>query len=118
MRCYMSNPRFRIQLTNNLITNMANMAIRIVVNEYPIVEAKDQPKLVREAEAGHPVMVTRHGKPAAVLMSAARYEQLTASQRDSQSAVQEFKAQYRIDEDLSDAFADVRDSSAGRAVEL
>ena len=51
-------------------------------------------------------------------MSAARYEQLTASQRDFVSAVQEFKAQYRIDEDLSDAFADVRDSSAGRAVEL
>ena len=97
-----------------------NMAILgAVVNEYPIVEAKDQlPKLVREAEVGHPVMVTRHGKPAAVLMSAARYEQLTASQRDFVSAVQEFKAQYRIDEDLSDAFADVRDSSAGRAIEL
>ena len=106
---------------SRILPNMAiNMAILgAVVNEYPIVEAKDQlPKLVREAEAGHPVMVTRHGKPAAVLMSAARYEQLTASQRDFVSAVQEFKAQYRIDEDLSDAFVDVRDSSAGRAIEL
>jgi prevent-host-death family protein len=54
--------------------------LEINVNEYPIVEAKDQlPRLIREAEAGNPVMVTRHGKPAAVLLSAVRYEQLTGA---------------------------------------
>lgn len=105
-----------------------NMAIlEINVNEYPIVEAKDQlPRLIREAEAGNPVMVTRHGKPAAVLLSAVRYKQLTAHQKDFLGAVQEFKAQYRVAEDLGDvfgdvfgdAFGDVRDASTGRDVNL
>jgi prevent-host-death family protein len=95
----------------------------INVNEYPIVEAKDQlPRLIREAEAGNPVMVTRHGKPAAVLLSAVRYEQLTAHQKDFLGAVQEFKAQYRVAEDLGDVFGDVfgdvRDASIGRDVNL
>ena len=45
---------------------------------YSIAEAKNNLSgLVHEAEQGHPVRLTRRGKPVAVLISTAQYERLS-----------------------------------------
>jgi len=42
-----------------------------------IAEARNRlPQIVKQAEAGIPVLITRHGKPVAVLVSAAEYGRL------------------------------------------
>ncbi len=43
----------------------------------PITEAKNRlTQLVRKAEAGEPIMITRDDRPAAVLVSPAEYEEM------------------------------------------
>lgn len=47
--------------------------------DFSIAEAKSQfAQLVYQAESGHPVRITRRGRPVAVLMSEAEYERLSA----------------------------------------
>jgi prevent-host-death family protein len=43
--------------------------------EYSVAQARDRlANLVHQAERGRPIRITRRGKPAAVLISAAEYE--------------------------------------------
>ena len=49
---------------------------------YSIAEAKNNLSgLVHEAEKGHPVRLTRRGKPVAVLMSTEHYDRLRAKKK-------------------------------------
>jgi prevent-host-death family protein len=49
------------------------------MSDFSIAEAKSHfAQLVQQAEAGHPVRITRRGKPVAVLLSGAAYERLAA----------------------------------------
>ncbi len=51
------------------------------MNAASIAQAKDHlPRLVRQAEQGEAVRITRRGKPVAVLVSAAEYQRLHAGQ--------------------------------------
>lgn len=65
-----------------------------------IAEARDQlSKLVREAEAGEPIELTRRGQPAAVLLSTRDYQRLVDRPRANfAQAVRELRARYAIGE--------------------
>ena len=56
-----------------------------------IAEARDHlPHVVREAEAGATVEITRHGKPVAVRIGRRDYDRLTSSRRPFGEAYEEF----------------------------
>lgn len=85
-----------------------------------ISNARDSlPSIVREAERGSPVELTRRGKRVAVLLSADEYERLKPPPASLWSAVQQFRARHDLSEiDAAEVYADVRDRSPGRAADL
>ena len=88
------------------------------MREYSIAEAKNHlPQLVREAEAGHEVRLTRRGKPVATLIGTARHEELTSARTSFWEAYQRFRREYDLAEleiDPEEIYGDVRDRSPGR----
>ena len=89
---------------------------------HSIAEARrDLPKLVRVAEAGETVEVTRRGAPVAVLVGRGRYERLTASRRGFAEAYRDFiESTDPADRafDVDEVFEGVRHTTPGREVEL
>jgi len=87
---------------------------------YSVAEAKDQlPRLVHEAEAGAVVEITRRGRAVAVLLSTDAYERLTTRPGSLWLGIRELQAEYGPAlAEGDDPFADVRDPSPGRDVEL
>ncbi len=82
-----------------------------------IAEARNNlSKLVRAAEQGEPIELTRRGQPVVVLVSADEFRRLTEQPRTSLAqAVREVRARYKIDG--SDSDPDTlfpRDPSPGR----
>lgn len=95
------------------------MAIsEVLVSDYSISQAKDNlPQLIRQAEAGHEVRMTRRGSPVAVLVSAQRYDELTAERAGFTERYRSFREellQDAIDLEPDEVFAAVRDRSPGR----
>ena len=91
---------------------------------YSIAEARNQfTALIRQVnQVRQPIHVTRHGEAVAVIMSADEYEQLTAQNRpqDFWEAYQLWREEWGaegLDEEF-DPFADVRDRSPGREVNV
>jgi prevent-host-death family protein len=65
-----------------------------------IVEAKNGlTRLIQEAERGEPIHITRHGKPAAVLLSEEAYGRLQSpeTEQDFWQAVQEWRDKASFD---------------------
>ncbi len=91
-----------------------------MTQRYSIAAAKDQlPRLVREAEGGAPIEITRRGRPVAVLLSLAEYQRLAAAQPSLWQGIREFRAEYAVSElDVEHVFEDVRDTDPGREVPL
>lgn len=87
-----------------------------------IAEARSNlPHLVREAETGKIVELTRRGEPVAVLMGRKRYEQLTSRYRPFSEVWDEFTRKFpvgEIDIDPDEIFRDVRDKDPGRDFKL
>lgn len=87
-----------------------------------IAEARrNLPSLIREAENGKPVTLTRHGTPVAVLVGRRHYEQLAAGRRSFADAYNHFSQVTRLEElnlDPDALFADTRDSLPGRDVRI
>ena len=89
---------------------------------HSISEARSNlPKLVREAERGKAVELTRRGEAVAVLIGRRQYERLVGHHRSFFDAYEEF----RRDIDLADLainpdelFAGTRDDTRGRDVHL
>ena len=87
-----------------------------------IAEARrNLPTLIRKAENGKAVELTRHGKPVAVLVGRRQYDQLTAGRRSFSDAYRHFAqvtnlAELALDPDA--LFADTRESIPGRDVRL
>lgn len=83
-----------------------------------IAEArKDLPTLVREAESGKTVELTRRGESVAVLIGQRQYQRLISPSRRFSEAWEDFvrevgPASLKIDPD--DVFAEVRDDAPGR----
>ena len=53
------------------------MTIMVMPRRVSVAEAKSQlSSCIREAEAGHPVLITRHGKPVVAIVSAGELDHL------------------------------------------
>lgn len=89
---------------------------------HSVAEARRHlPALIRAAEGGSTVEISRRGEPVAVLVSRQRFENLSVRRPDFMEAYREFLREHdlaSLDLDPDEIFADVRDRSPGRAVEL
>lgn len=90
--------------------------------QYSVAQARDQlAQLIRQAEHGTPVEITRRGKPVAVLLSAEEFERLSRHGGTFGKSLAEFRRRWGIDTlalDPDEVFEDVRDRSPGREVVL
>lgn len=88
--------------------------------QYSIAEARARlPGIVHDAEAGTPIELTRRGKPVAVLISVDEYRRLSDGRRDFWGAYERWRASIDpADLEGDDPFADVRDRSPGREIDL
>ena len=90
--------------------------------QHSIAEARaNLPSLVRRAEAGKAIELTRRGEPVAVLLGRREYERLTASSRGFSDAYAAFKHEFDLDDlalDPTQLFGDLREKSKGRKVDL
>jgi prevent-host-death family protein len=79
------------------------------------------PKLVREAERGKAVELTRRGEAVAVLVGRLQYERLIGRQRSFFDAYEGFKRDVDLAElaiDPDEVFVGTRDGTGGRDVHL
>ncbi len=87
-----------------------------------IADARNNlPTLVREAETGEPIELTRRGEGVAVLMGKAQYERLVSRSLRFSEAWDAFlqvvdRSDLEIDPD--EIYGDVRDARPGRDVKL
>ena len=87
-----------------------------------IADARNNlPQVIREAEAGEPIELTRRGEAVAVLLGLRQYEQLVAGTRRFSEAWEEFTrnvdlAELNLDPDA--IFAGTRDDDPGRDAAL
>ena len=83
-----------------------------------IAEARSTlPQLIREAEAGESIELTRRGESVAVLIGRDQYDRMTARRRRFSEAWDQFRREVdltTLDLDPDDIFSDVRDNSPGR----
>jgi prevent-host-death family protein len=90
--------------------------------QHSIAEARSSlPKLVRDAEAGKAVELTRRGQPVAVLIGQKEYERLVSRSLRFPEAWAEFTRDVdlaELDIDPDEVFANVRDRSPGRNSDL
>ena len=78
-------------------------------------------RLVRNAESGDSVQITRRGKPVAILMGLRKYQQLVSRCGDFGAAYGDFArdtAVATLDIDPDEVFASARDRTPGRLVDL
>ena len=93
-----------------------------MAKQHSIAEARSNlPRLVREAESGKAVSLTRHGEPVAVLIGRRQYEQLTSEYRGFAEAYEAFAEEFDLRQlalDPARLFAGARDRTRGREVDL
>ena len=92
-----------------------------MANQYSIAEARDHlTSLIRDAERGASVEITRRGKPVAVLVSMSEYQKLRMGADGFWLAFERFLGEVDLDEAGldSDIFDELRDRTAGREVNL
>jgi prevent-host-death family protein len=94
----------------------------LVPRKYSIAEARNSlPKLVKEAEAGREVSLTRRGRPVAVLVGQIDYERLASGPRNFWNTYQDFRREVDLPAlaiDPEAVFGPARDRSKGRDVAL
>lgn len=90
--------------------------------KYSIAQARENlPTLVREAEEGKSVELTRRGEPVAVLIGRKAYERLKARPAGFSEAYKSFLESVDLEAlaiDPGEVFGSVRDRSEGREVDL
>ena len=90
------------------------------MHSYPIAEARrNLPSLIREAEKGETVRLTRRGEPVAVLVGLRSFERLTGGRRRFTDALRDFATDTGASElalDPDELFGDLRDPEPGRDV--
>jgi prevent-host-death family protein len=97
------------------------------MTEIPIFQAKNHlASIIHEAESGDSMKLTRHGKPAAMLIGMDEYERILGSGTGLVANLELWRRDWRPDgaeKDGSegqddDAFAGLRPAQSGRPVEL
>ena len=90
--------------------------------KHSIADARSKlAELVRKAEAGRAVEITRRGERVAVLIGWSEYQRFTTRPRDFWEAYLEFRRNAdleSLDIDPDEVFANVRDRDPGRDVNL
>ena len=90
--------------------------------QHSIAEARSNPPdLVKKAEAGKAVELTRRGEPVAVLIGLKEYDRLLTGSSRFSTAWDEFLQQVELaslEIDPTEVFADVRDKATGRETAL
>ena len=86
---------------------------------YSVAEARNQlPALLHDVEAGAEISLSRRGRRVAVLMSAARFAELSAAKPDLWTALESFWARHTEEDlqalDIEGALRGIRDPSPGR----
>ena len=85
-----------------------------------IADARNNlPNIIRDAEAGETIQLTRRGEGVAVLVGAKEYERLVSGQPTFSAAFEAFLRDHDLDEldiDPDEVFGDVRDRTSGRDV--
>ena len=93
-----------------------------MTERYSIAEARrNLPSLVRDAENGKALEVTRRGEPVAVLIGHREFDRLTSGRQGFGNAYREFANAFELAGlalDPDELFGDVREESAGRNVRL
>ncbi len=88
------------------------------MSSFSVADAKDNlSRLIREAESGQEIRLTRHGRPVAVLMSQMRYDELLGDGKTFRERYLDFRERHPLEEpdvDPAEVFADVRSKSTGR----
>ena len=89
---------------------------------HSIAEARSKlPQLVRDAESGKAVELTRRGEGVAVLIGRKQYERFVSRSRRFSEALDEFRSQVDLADleiDPDEVFAGVRDRTPGRNPKL
>lgn len=92
--------------------------------KFSIAEARDNfAAIIRDVEeTAEPVEVTRRGQPVAVILSTEQYARLSGKEQKQSfwEGYLEWREKWQVDEweDEDDPFADLRDPSPGRPVDL
>jgi prevent-host-death family protein len=90
--------------------------------QHSIAEARSNlPQLVRQAESGEPIELTRRGESVAVLIGRKQYERLASRSRRFSEAWDAFVQDVELSDlaiDPDEIFEGVRDSGSGRDVKL
>ena len=93
-----------------------------VAKQHSIADARNNlPSLVREAESGNSVELTRRGEPVAVLIGRREYERLIMKRRGFSETYEEFTREVVLEElaiDPEELFARAREDIRGRRVDL
>ncbi len=93
-----------------------------MAKQHSIAEARNSlPSLVRAAESGRAVELTRRGELVAVLIGRRQYERLILKYRGFSEAYEDFTRRIDLEElaiDPDELFAGARDQSHGREVDL
>ena len=93
-----------------------------MIERHSIAEARrNLPTLVRHAESGKSVELTRRGEPVAVLIGRQEFERLTLRRSDFSDAWREFSQGVDLAElalDPDELFGDAREAGSGRDVRL
>ncbi len=93
-----------------------------MTKRHSIADARNNlPELVRQAESGKAVELTRRGEPVAVLVGRKEYDRLTAPSRTFGDAWEKFSRTVDLsqaDIDPDEVFSDVRDVTPGRDANL
>lgn len=91
-----------------------------IKRRYSIADARKRlPSLVREAEKGDAISLTRRGEPVAVLVSTEKYSELTRERPELASVLEQFRKDFDLVElNIAEIYEDVRDRSPGRDVDL
>ena len=89
-----------------------------MTEKHSITEARrNLPRLIREAEYGKTVELTRRGETVAVLVGHRKFERLAAGRRSFTEAYREFKKTVDLEKlnlNPDEIFAGVRDTTPGR----
>lgn len=93
-----------------------------MTEKHSIADARrNLPRLIREAENGKTVELTRRGEPVAVLVGHRQFKRLSGKRRGFAAAYREFLETTdlsKLDLDPDELFEGVRDKSPGRDVSL
>ena len=99
-----------------------NIADEPMTDRHSIAEARrNLPALIREAENGKEVELTRRGEPVAMLISYRAFKHLTSIRRGFVAAYRDFTSNIDVSNlelNPDELFGDVREETTGRDIRL